>query len=68
MNSGSFTLVTGASSGIGRDIAIKLSASRSVLIHGRNQNRLNETLERCSGKNHRLWNFDFENVTELQSS
>ena len=62
------TLVTGASSGIGREIAIQLSASRSVLIHGRDQLRLNETLALCAPGKHRLWNFDLENVSSLRSS
>ena len=62
------TLVTGASSGIGREIAIQLSASRSILIHGRDQLRLNETLALCAPGKHRLWNFDLESVTTLRSS
>ena len=49
------TLVTGASSGIGREIAIQLSASRSVLIHGRDQLRLNETLAVCVKKTNLLF-------------
>lgn len=49
-------LVTGASSGIGRAIALFLSKSgASVVISGRNKERLNETffcLERKEGQNH----------------
>ena len=68
MSGDSFTLITGASSGIGREIAIQLSTSRSVLIHGRDQSRLEETLALCARGNHHLWNFDLQNVTEIQSS
>ena len=62
------TLITGASSGIGREIAIKLSATRSVVIHGRNQSRLDETLSMCRPGNHKVWKFDLENVVALKSS
>jgi len=68
MSGAAFTLITGASSGIGREIAVQLSTSRSVLIHGRDQSRLEETLALCSPGDHYLWNFDLENVTEIQSS
>ena len=68
MTSAPLTLVTGASSGIGQEIAIRLSASRSVLLHGRNQSRLEETLSRCSPGNHRVWNFDLEAVGDIRSS
>jgi NAD(P)-dependent dehydrogenase (short-subunit alcohol dehydrogenase family) len=64
----SCTLITGASSGIGREIAIKLSATRSVVIHGRNQSGLDETLSMCSPGNHKVWKFDLENVVALRSS
>jgi NAD(P)-dependent dehydrogenase (short-subunit alcohol dehydrogenase family) len=62
------TLVTGASSGIGREIAIHLSESRSVLIHGRDLDRLEETLSLCSPGNHQLWSFDLERVTDIREA
>jgi NAD(P)-dependent dehydrogenase (short-subunit alcohol dehydrogenase family) len=68
MSNAPLTLVTGASSGIGREIAIRLSASRSVLIHGRDQSRLEETLSLCSPGSHRLWNFDLEKATDIRPS
>ena len=68
MTSVPLTLVTGASSGIGQEIAIRLSASRSVLLHGRDQSRLEETLSLCSPGNHQLWNFDLEAVEDIRSS
>ena len=68
MTSVPLTLVTGASSGIGQEIAIRLSASRSLLLHGRNQSRLEETLSLCSPGNHQFWNFDLEAVTDIRSS
>ena len=68
MSSAPLTLVTGASSGIGREIAIRLSASRSLVIHGRDQDRLEETLSLCSPGNHHLWGFDLEKVADIRSS
>ncbi len=62
------TLVTGASSGIGREIAITLSSSRSVIIHGRDRTRLEETLKYCAPGNHRIWECDFEQVHEIGKS
>lgn len=68
MSNAPLTLVTGASSGIGREIAVRLSASRSVLIHGRDQSRLEETLSLCSPGNHYLWSFDLEQVADIRPS
>ena len=51
--SGKTILVTGASSGIGRAIAIACAqASASVVLNGRNIARLNETLSQMSGEGH----------------
>src|SRR5512140_1258094 len=43
-----YVLITGASSGIGRRIAIGLSETYNVVLHGRNLERLEETKNRCS--------------------
>lgn len=48
-------LVTGASSGIGRAIAIACAKSGyQVVLNGRNQERLNETLAQMSGEGHSI--------------
>lgn len=50
---GKTILVTGASSGIGRAIAISCSeAGASVVLNGRNVVRLNESLSQMSGEGH----------------
>ncbi len=50
---GKAILVTGASSGIGRAIAIACAqAGASVVLNGRNVARLNETLSQLSGEGH----------------
>lgn len=46
-------LVTGASSGLGRDVATKLSnCGATVVITGRNENELKKTFTQMSGENH----------------
>ena len=51
--SGKHVLVTGASSGIGRSIAVLSSSLGATLtIIGRNEKRLNETLSSLSGEEH----------------
>ncbi len=48
-------LITGASSGIGRQAAIEISKSKAeIIITGRDEKRLNETLEKCKKGNHKI--------------
>lgn len=60
-----FTLITGASSGIGRALAIRLSQDRRLILHGRDENRLAETLRLCKGTGHLIWAWDLRQVEEL---
>ena len=47
--------VTGASSGIGRSIAIECSKmGATMFLTGRNEERLSETLQMLEGKNHSI--------------
>jgi NAD(P)-dependent dehydrogenase (short-subunit alcohol dehydrogenase family) len=56
---GKTILVTGASSGIGRQTAIECSKmGAKVIVCGRNQERLNETLSSMEGKGHVLFTGD----------
>lgn len=61
-----YTLVAGASSGIGRAIAIELSKTDNLILHGRNRQKLEETLRLCAGGNHVIWTYDLANVDSLQ--
>ncbi len=64
-----FTLVTGASSGIGRSAAILLSKERHLILHGRNPARLKATLGLCANpERHLLWTFDLADLNELSES
>lgn len=69
MEQESYILVTGASSGFGREIAVRLSENNPIIIHGRNRERLAETLAACSstGK-HLIWEFDLSDVNGVEES
>ncbi len=59
-------LVTGASSGIGKSIAIECSKmGASVVITGRNVERLEQTLSECQGAGNIMIPFDLSNIDEL---
>ncbi len=63
---GSRILVTGASSGIGRETAILLSEHRAELtLVGRDQARLDQTLASLSGSGHRALAFDLADTNGI---
>lgn len=62
-----FCLITGASSGIGRAIAIELSKRCNLVLHGRNLKKLEHTKSLCAEGDHRIWIYDFEKIERLQS-
>lgn len=54
-----YCLITGASSGIGRAIAIRLSTEFPLILHGRDSGRLMDTLSLChEPEKHSSWSFD----------
>jgi NAD(P)-dependent dehydrogenase (short-subunit alcohol dehydrogenase family) len=64
--SGRTVLVTGASAGIGREIAILLSELNATLVvAGRNEERLLETLGALSGSGHRIEMIDLSAVDRI---
>ncbi len=69
MHPAGFTLITGSSSGLGREAAVRLSRERSLILHGRNLDRLEETRRMCNAPDcHVLWPFDLKGVPELADS
>ena len=60
-------LITGASSGIGRTVAIECSKiGATLIITGRNEQRLNQTLKLLAGENHIAVNTDFNNNEQIK--
>lgn len=62
-------LITGASSGMGREMAIQFSAVYRVILNGRDQGRLEETRQLCANPSEQfIWQYDLTNVDELEKS
>lgn len=61
-----YLLLTGASSGIGRDMAVSLSDRYSLILNGRDAARLEETRQACrSPERHLCWARDLTGVGTL---
>ena len=61
-----YVLITGASSGIGRAIAVTLSKTYPLILGGRNVERLEETRAMCIDPDkHIFWNFDLSDVENI---
>lgn len=55
-------LITGASSGLGREIAISLSEEHDLILNARNERALEETASRCGARDVRLWPYDLSEI------
>ena len=63
---GKTILVTGSSSGIGRGIAVECSKMGArIILNGRDENRLNETLAMLEGKVHQILVADISKQEEI---
>ena len=63
-----YILVTGASSGIGREIAKNLSHSYNIVLNGRNIERLEDAISECSTKHqHLVFPCDLSIVDSIES-
>lgn len=64
--SGKSILVTGASSGLGRETSIVLSKlGATIALVARNRDRLEETLARLEGTGHKTYSFDLDRLDDI---
>ena len=65
---GKHVLVTGASSGIGRETCVQLGKSGAkVSLVARDEERLKKTLDLMEGEGHRIYSFDLNRTDEIDS-
>lgn len=63
-----YTLITGASSGLGREIAILLSQEKNLILTARNFEKLEKTRALCKNNNDVIiWQYDLAKYKELES-
>ena len=64
-----FILITGSSSGIGREVAISLSSQYDIILHGRNIERLEDTKSKCDHSHSiKIWQNDLTDLDNLESN
>lgn len=64
-----YMLITGASSGIGEYLALEFSHNYNVILCGRNTEKLENLRIKCdNSNNHLIWNFDLNNINEIEKS
>ena len=63
-----YVLVTGASSGIGEEIALSFSDKYNIVLGGRDNERLKSVMTKCNIGNHIIWQYDLSNVDTLEES
>jgi NAD(P)-dependent dehydrogenase (short-subunit alcohol dehydrogenase family) len=69
MERNQFVLITGATSGIGKEIAIQLSSTNNVVLHGRSLEKIVDVEKLCDSKSEVLkWVCDLEKIEEVESS
>lgn len=63
-----YILISGSSSGIGQDLAIKLSKKNNIIICGRNEDKLNTTFQLCNNQLNLIWNYDFSDIDNISEN
>jgi NAD(P)-dependent dehydrogenase (short-subunit alcohol dehydrogenase family) len=65
----SYILITGSSSGIGKEMAIYLSKANNIVLHGRDQERLVKVMSKCDTEfNHKIWTQDLSEIEDIEGS
>ena len=65
----SYILITGSSSGIGREMAIYLSKVNHIILHGRDQERLKKVKSQCGTQfDHKIWPQDLNEINDIEAS
>lgn len=63
-----FFLITGASSGLGRDLSVELDEKKANLfLTGRNEDELNDTFKSLNGKNHKMFPYDLSDLKNIST-
>lgn len=63
-----YVLVTGASSGMGEEIARSLSKDYNVILNGRDNVRLISVCNECELGRHIIWNYDLSKTSDVEQS
>jgi len=67
--SNQYLLITGASSGLGRVMCINLSKKYNIVLHGRDEVRLQQTLELCNSERaHLIFKLDLTDLKIVEQS
>lgn len=64
-----YILITGSSSGIGRVTAVYLSKANCIILHGRDQDRLEKVKSQCDIHfDHKIWTQDLNEINDIEAS
>lgn len=64
-----YTLLTGSTSDIGKNIAQTLSQTQNLILSGRNFEKLEETLSSLSNpKSHKILTLDLKDISSIKDS
>ena len=64
-----YLLITGSSSGIGREMAIYLSKTYNIILHGRDLERLEKVKSSCTKQfDHKVWRHDLNEINDIETS